>query len=87
MFRISIASAGGSAHIFAAPVTDSKGLLSRVASSILSSIAVPPVRDAIESIVVGPHPSVSTHGSDVWVLSTRQIQMWRLSFDTWDEVR
>ena len=85
LFRVSIAAAAAGVHLAITSLADSKGLLSRVTASLFPSMMAPSTHDPVVSLVA--HDERNTVSPTLWVLTTGRIQRWKLSSDTWDEVR
>lgn len=64
-------------------MTDSKNILSRMASTLFTSVA--PV-ETTENVSIAIDRDVSSDGHCVWILTDRRIQRWLMSADSWDEV-
>ena len=84
LFRITISSSGGKRHCNAGLIFNRKHLLSRVTSTLFTTLGAPTQNNGSVSIALEPQSEPSR--SIVWAASDRIVQRWAISADMWDEV-
>ncbi|KAF9518381.1 hypothetical protein BS47DRAFT_1325354 [Hydnum rufescens UP504] len=86
LFRLNVSSSAGRPHVVVVPFVKARNMLSRVASTIFSSVPISGNDTSIVSIAVGANTGIQD-GREVWSLSQRRAQKWRVSADAWDQLQ
>ncbi|KDQ07351.1 hypothetical protein BOTBODRAFT_192479 [Botryobasidium botryosum FD-172 SS1] len=84
LFRLTITTVSGKSQVIAAPFTRSQSVFSRVTSTFFSSASASVETGAVAAVAIGQ--GSLRDGRDIWVLTERLLQKWRISGDSWEQV-